>query len=582
MKKIKLSSSVTAKLNLLIIGIVLITGIVIGTVSYNVAKNHLLESGQSELRKIADGAFTVLELLNQDVEEGTLTLEQAKDRAREILNGPVNSENEYDYMQTNFVYKNEGYVLAYDQSLVLQLHPSKIGGEPADELNRSNRANLVEAGMETNPEDRFAGYNDEQPDGSYRQKTAYMRYFEPWDWTVGIAVFEDEFYEGLHNLKYVIVAITGAIIVASSIIFYLLIRRKLNLLKNVAEAAATISSGNISQTELPESKDEIGLLAVSFNRMSGELKRLVTSVQQSSEHLLDSATDLSAISEQTSASSQEVGTAMMEISSGAQEQANDLEDVHSRVELLMKTVQQMKEETVRVETVMQQTEQVSNKGMAIVSKLKVSNKQSADASSEISSDMKQLSDKVKRITTVMDTIEHIAEETNLLALNASIEAARAGEHGKGFAVVADEIRKLAEQSKKAAHQVQDVISTVVKETNKTVEAVNANMKSTESLNMDVLETEGKFADLQKAIEKIALATSSLNNNMAQITNQTEMMSESIESVSSVSEETAASVEEISSSIDEQVNAITNVAKAAESLTNLNHELSDLLRKYHVS
>ncbi|WP_058308049.1 methyl-accepting chemotaxis protein [Gracilibacillus massiliensis] len=575
-------NSISLKLIALITAIITITGIVIGLFSYSVAKDQLLQSGKSELQKITDGAYTVLELLDEEVQAGNLTEEEAKNKARELLNGPINDDNEYDYSQTNFVYKNQGYMLAYDQELVLQLHPTKIGGAPADDQNRNNRSRMVEAGTSEDSSQRFVQYNDQQPDGSYRDKTAYMRHFEPWNWTIGIAVFQDEFYEGLRILQYVIIGITISIILISSILFYFVTRKKLSLLREVAKYATDISNGHIAVTDLKESKDEIGVLASAFNKMSTELRNLVTNVRSSSDHLLDAATDLSAISEETSASSEEVGNAMNEISKGTQEQANDLEDIYQRVEILTEAINRMNQQTDKVDQLAKNTEDISKEGMEIVEKLNHSNQRSVHTANDISEDIGQLSQQVQNITTVMDTIEHVAEETNLLALNASIEAARAGEHGKGFAVVADEIRKLAEQSKRATHEVQGVISTIVSETEKTVKTVEDNRISSESLNVDVKETEAKFKGMEHSVQEIVSAMNKVRTDIDQITSEAEKMNENVESVSSVSQQTAASVEEITSSLDEQINAIGNVAESAETLTKLNQDLSELLKKYKLS
>ncbi|WP_186578262.1 methyl-accepting chemotaxis protein [Aquibacillus kalidii] len=580
MKKGKFQlASISSKLMLLITMLIIATGGIIGSTSYFVAKNQLLNAGERDLQSIVKGAYTTLELINEQVERGELTLEEGKEKARLILNGPADANGEYDYQKSNFTYKDNGYILAYDADLVLQIHPSKIGGAPADEQNRSNRERIVEGSKASNEANHYVVYSDQQADGSFKDKTAYTEYFEPWGWTIGIAVFQEELFEELNILKYIVFSATAAIIIISSLVFYLAIRKKVKLLKEVAEASTQISEGHVQVTNLPESSDEIGQLAGAFNKMSRQLRTLIENVKNTSNHLLDSANNLSAISEETSASSEEVGVAISEIATGTQEQANDLEEINQRVELLTNSIENLEKQSKTMQDITKQTEVVSLEGIEIVQQLQQSNANSLAASQEISDEIKNLNNKTKQITQVMETIETIAEETNLLALNASIEAARAGEYGKGFSVVADEIRKLAEQSKEATHQVQGVVSAIVTETTKTVETVEGTMKTAEGLNDDVRKTENKFTEMSASVKQIAEALQTVNKEMGIITSYNRQMSEGIESASSVSEQTAASVQEITSSIDEQISAIANVATSAEQLTELNQELSNLLRRY---
>ncbi|MGN7479487.1 methyl-accepting chemotaxis protein [Solibacillus silvestris] len=571
--------SISGKLMLLITVIILATVVIIGSTTYFVAKDQLLKSGKGELQSIVEGAYASLELINEEVQSGKITLEEGKESARIILNGPVNENGEYDYQESRFTYKDNGYILAYDEDLVLQLHPTKIGGAPADELNRSNREKIIAGGKSTNESDRFVVYSDRQSDGSFKDKTAYTEYFEPWGWTVGIAVFQDEFYEGLNILQYIILGATVVLITLSSLVFYLSIRRKVNTLKEVAEASTKIAGGHIIVTNLPESSDEIGKLGTAFNTMSQQLRILIEKTKNTSEQLLDSATNLSAISEETSASSEEVGRAITEIATGAQEQAHDLDKINRTVEQLSGSIGTMEKQSKVMYDITKHAEQISSEGIEIVHQLQQSNTASLAASQEVSSEIKNLNSKVNQITQVMETIETIAEQTNLLALNASIEAARAGEYGRGFSVVADEIRKLAEQSKNATHQVQEVVSSIVSETTKTVETVEGTMKTAKKLNDDVVLTQSKFNQMSDSVSQIAESIVVVNKEMDVMTSYNKLMNEGIESASSVSEQTAASVQEIAASMDEQIKAIADVANAAEKLTELNRELNSLMERY---
>jgi len=571
--------SISGKLMLLITTIILVTVVIIGSTSYLVAKNQLLESGQRELQSIVKGAYTSLELINEEVESGKITLAEGKEKARIILNGPVNENGDYDYKKSDFTYKENGYILAFDEDLVLQLHPSKVGRAPTDELNRNNREKIVVGGKAKNEEDRYVVYSDKQPDGSFKDKTAYTEYFEPWGWTIGIAVFQDEFYAGLNILQYIIFGTTVVLIILSSLVFYLGIRRKIHTLKEVAETSAKIADGHIMVTNLPESNDEIGQLAVAFNKMSQQLRTLVENTKNTSDQLLDSATNLSAISEETSASSDEVGRAITEIATGTQEQAHDLDKINQTVELLSSSIDTTEEQSKVMYDITKHAEKITSEGIEIVQQLQKSNNDSLVASQKVSYEITNLNSKINQITQVMETIETIAEQTNLLALNASIEAARAGEYGRGFSVVADEIRKLAEQSKNATHQVQGVVLSIVSETTKTVETVEVTMETAKKLNDDVVLTQSKFNQMSDSVKQIVESILAVNKEMDVMTSYNKLMSEGIESASSVSEQTAASVQEIASSIDEHIKAITDVANAAEKLTELNCELNAVMEGY---
>ncbi len=572
--------SISIKMMILLTIIIVFSVTTIGLTSYYIAKNQLTKAGKQELYHIVKSSLATLESINHQVESGHLTLEEGKEEARLLLSGPKLKNGEHDYKKSHFLYKGEGYILGYDANFSSQVHPSNpVGDIPKDTTNREK---MVEGSLAPNIEDRYVYFDDLNDEtGEMRKKISYMEHFEPWDWYLGLTVYEDEFYEGLEVVKYIILFGTLVIIIISISVFYIAIRKKISLLKEVALSSINIADGKIQATNLLESRDEIGQLAGAYNKMSNQLLELVQSVKSTSSHLLDSATELSAVSEQTLASSEEIGTAISEISLGTQEQASDLENINHSVETLNQSIDSINQQSDIIKDVTGKSETLSNEGNEIVLSLRQSNAASLEASEKINTGVKSLYDKTQEIHHIMQTIENIAAETNLLALNASIEAARAGEHGKGFSVVANEIRKLAEQSKQATYEVRGVVETIADETRNTVEIVEQTMMTSTKLNDDVLETQDKFEQLSKSIIETVSALGILNDEIVNITNQTSLIGEGIQSSSGVSEQTAASVEEISSSIDEQNHAIGQVANSAEQLNVMNKELDDMLRKYRI-
>lgn len=582
----KLTHSITFKLMLSISIIILVISTLIGTLSYNFAKKELVNSGKMDLQHIVNAAIPTLDLLNKEVEAGNLSLKEAKEMAREELTGPATGKT-YDYSQSKFLYKKQGYLFAYDANGKVEMHPTIAIGANKYDLKNSNGEyvlrGILKAADAKNLEAHYYTYQWKNPgETSEKEKIAYVVNYKPWGWKIGIGAYTDEFYASLEMVKLLISLFSIAVAAVSLLVFYFMIRKKLNLLHEISNSSLKIANGELNMAEFPESSDEIGQLGASFNIMVKELRSMLTGLQHTSTRLLESSSDLAAISEETTASGEEVSTAMEEISTSTVAQSEDIENTSKQMEQLTESIRNINEESSAILQITNISKQATEHGKNIVSVLKQANIATEKASEGISIGITNLYTKIQDISHITEAIQHITNQTNLLALNASIEAARAGEHGKGFAVVADEVRKLAEESNTATKKIQQMIEGIEKETETTVLSMAEMGNSGEQLNTSVSKTEEEFTEIERAVSLTIKAVEKLNSEILLVTTKNDEIMGFIQNISAISQQTAAASEEVTASIDEQVRAVSNISHAADGLSGVSEELNEMIGKYKFS
>ncbi|MCI2257195.1 methyl-accepting chemotaxis protein [Domibacillus sp. PGB-M46] len=354
---------------------------------------------------------------------------------------------------------------------------------------------------------------------------------------------------------------------------YLLARMISKPLNNVVSLVENVSKGDLTETTDIDTKDEIGLLANSVNNMVLSLRKTVGNISASAENV--------------AASSQEISATTEEIASSASSQANDAQtitelfrDIASSSESQAEDAQAMKERFKElndaIESIAKSAEETADlsDGMLRVSKEAGQVVQtSMEGMNKVSEQMTILEAEANKIGSIINVINDIANQTNLLALNAAIEAARAGEQGKGFAVVADEVRKLAEQSSSATKEIVDIIHGIQSHTKQTVEYVNDGVGATN-------ETEKAFAYISEMVNEAAGKVNEIAAASDQQSAQSDEVMRSIESIASASEQQSAqigtvmkSVESIAGASEEAAAASEETAATSQSLANLAEDLN---------
>ncbi|MDP4171915.1 MAG: methyl-accepting chemotaxis protein [Bacillota bacterium] len=346
-----------------------------------------------------------------------------------------------------------------------------------------------------------------------------------------------------------------------------------DVLKKLADGDLTVSNVKV------RSKDEVGLLSQALNQLLHNLKELIGKVYDSSVQVASASEQMLASNEQSTRAAEQIASAVQHTASGSEQQLNYFEEASSSVQEMAAGIQQIAESS---ESMLHSTENATNltrDGAKSVESV-VSHMHEINVSfEETSKIVSNLGSRSQEINGIASLITSIAEQTNLLALNAAIEAARAGEHGKGFAVVADEVRKLAEQSKNSAVKIASMIHFVQKETEQAIEAVQSGNNLVEKGLLSTQEAHNAFVNISSSIEDVSYKVHEVSSAVEELTAQSKSIVGAIENVKGISEEVAFANQESSAATEEQVATMEEVTSSALGLTRLAEELQSVVSQF---
>lgn len=359
-------------------------------------------------------------------------------------------------------------------------------------------------------------------------------------WTIAVGALESEILTNVQGLRVLITAASALALGLGVLVAVVLGRQVANPLKRVQTVIEAVADGDLTQEVQVHSADEVGRVAAALNRTVNRMRDAIS--------LVHSATvELSGTSAEMAAASQEVSASVEEVASTTNQFASHLHSLNQKAQAVGGTVQNVSEQAVQGEQALEE----------IVVQMTELRRGTQDLADEVG-DLGALSEQIGRIVGV---ISGIADQTNLLALNAAIEAARAGEHGRGFAVVADEVRKLAEQSAQAAAEITGLIAQIQGGIAGTVTGMQDGADRAERALTKVSESARVLRTMLAAVENIAQQVQEITSGLGEINN---------------------SGHEIASATEEQAASMEQIASSAQSLTDMGTRLSELVQHFKLN
>ncbi|WP_018249615.1 methyl-accepting chemotaxis protein [Orenia marismortui] len=397
-------------------------------------------------------------------------------------------------------------------------------------------------------------------------------------WYVGASKeFVDQMISETFNHVLLFSSVISVLII---IAFYFVALKLSNPMIEAANFANQIAEGNLELEKLEvKSEDEIGQLRAALNNMSKNLKEMVMNISESVENLTASSEELSAAGEQMGEGSSQITKSVIEIATGAEENSSQIENISANIGDLNSEIESIENKTTSMTQIYNDVlEDVKSGNQAIEHSVETINKVKL-SSKDISEIIFSLGEHSKKIDEIVNLIGSIAEQTNLLALNAAIEAARAGEHGRGFAVVADEIRELAEESSVATSNIAKLIGNIQNQVAKAVKQMqNSELVVNDSVK-SIEDTGNRFKDIKKITFKLNEVIQSVTSNIDIMNDKSHDIKNTVDDISSVTEEFAANTEEVSASSEEQSAITQEIVSSSQELAIMSTELSKLVDKF---
>ena len=561
--KVSLLHSIKTKIVLLVIVVVIATAGINLLVSVPLIKKNFTTLTQNYMK---DMATLVGETIETEIgylgAEAVLTPEELAKVAKDIKVSGMDS--------------SYAYIVSADGTMMYHPTPEKIG-QPVE--NDAVKSLLAEIAKGNRPEPDMITY-------LFKGVAKYASYYigSNMDYIVIVTADESEALSSVSMMMQRTLGGSAAALVFYSIIGFLIAAIIVKPIEKATKMIVKISELDFTdrenlQASLNRRKDETGVMAKAIGTLRKELADVIRSITGQSVELHDASNAMNNSAYETSQSVDQFEKAINEIAQGATSQAQETQTATENVILMGNMIEETNNEVEKLRNNARSMRDSGDKALNILAELNNINQKTKEAIQTIYEQTNMTNESALKIKEATDIITDIAEETNLLSLNASIEAARAGEQGRGFAVVASQIQKLAEQSNDSARQIADIINLLITDSEKTVETMEDVKAVIEQQNEHVINTGKAFMEVKTGIDSSVESVREITAKTKQLDDARVKVVDVVQNLTAIAEENAASTEETSASASEVGASMGTISDNAQQLNTIADELKNSIKQF---